>query len=100
VVLGEEPAVVIETEQGGKAAEAVQDTRRVRPPEQWGHARQALLVEIEVQASIAVSEFAHDWARSLCRPGMAAARSLPGYETMSADGSRAAVPGGGWRGKG
>jgi hypothetical protein len=55
VVLGKQPAVVIEAEETGEAAEAVQDTRRVRAFEQGRHAGQALLVELEVEAGVAVS---------------------------------------------
>src|SRR5262249_44046275 len=54
VVLGEQPAVVIEAEQTGEAAEPVEYTRGVCTLQQRRHASQALLVEIEVEPGIAI----------------------------------------------
>ena len=39
IILGEEPAIVIEAEKTGKAAEAVEDARRVRALQERGHGR-------------------------------------------------------------
>ncbi len=50
VVAGEEAGIVIEAKQTGKAAETVQDARRVRPAQERRHARQGLFVQIEVEA--------------------------------------------------
>ena len=50
IIAGEQAAVVIEAEEAGETAEAVEDARRVRAPEKRQHAGQALLVEIEVEA--------------------------------------------------
>ena len=56
IVLGEEPAVVIEAEKAGEAAEAVEHARRVRPLEQRRHAGQALLVQIEIEPGVAIRQ--------------------------------------------
>src|SRR5262245_64593098 len=57
VILGKEPSVLIESEEAGKPAEAVENPRRVRAFQKRHHPGQALLVEIEIEPGIAVGEF-------------------------------------------
>ena len=59
IVAGEEPAVVIEAEQAGEAAEAVEDARRVRAAQERRHAGEGLLVEVEVEPGVAVTDGRH-----------------------------------------
>ena len=50
IVFGEQPAVVVEAEEAGEAAEAVEDAGRMGPPQERRHAGQRLLVQFEVEA--------------------------------------------------
>ena len=56
VVLHEEPAVVIEAEQAGKAAEAIENARRMGALDERHHAGQALLVQFEIEAGFAIGQ--------------------------------------------
>src|SRR5438128_883573 len=64
-------AVVIEAEKRCEAAEAVDDTRRMRALQQGRHARQGLFVDIEIEAGVPVGQFARDPAsiRTALRQG-------------------------------
>src|SRR5437870_2314647 len=59
VILGKEPAVVIEAEEAGKAAEAVEHPRRMRPLQERRHGREALLVQVEVEPGVAIGQLGH-----------------------------------------